>query len=266
MTDSDPIQISDFPTMLEDYEDIHTKTSKRQGPMGVFEHMLRRFRLLMFYVLLAPIAVLYILSLGLSLSPGICLVSYVFSISNALTWPLQGLALGLAIGTAFVLFWLTLILIVPLFNLPFLPFVKPGRGIWFSLQTIPWYYHNALTQLVRYAVLDFITPTPFNLIFYRLMGMKLGHNCMINTSNISDPCLITMEDNVTIGGSVTIFAHYGMKGYLIIKPVLIKKGATVGLKASIMGGCTVGSKQTVPPGQVLMPNTLIDDLPLRTTS
>ncbi len=58
---------------------------------------------------------------------------------------------------------------------------------------------------------------------------------LINTTNISDPCMITLGDYVTVGGSVTIFGHYGQKGYLIIEPVEIGNGTTIGLKSSIMG-------------------------------
>lgn len=89
--------------------------------------------------------------------------------------------------------------------------------------------------------------------------MKIGKGVVINSANISDPCLITLEDHVTIGGSATIFAHYGMHGFLILSPTKIKKGATIGLKASIMGDVIVGENQTVAPHEVLLPKTRIED-------
>jgi len=141
-----------------------------------------------------------------------------------------------------------------------MPFrVRPWRGSWFSVQSVPWYIHNALTYIVRYTFLDFLTPTPFNLLFYRMMGMKIGKGVVINTTNISDPCLITIEDYVTIGGSATLFAHYGQKGYLVISPVHIKRGATVGLKASIMGDVVIGENATIAPHKVIMPKSRIED-------
>jgi acetyltransferase-like isoleucine patch superfamily enzyme len=137
--------------------------------------------------------------------------------------------------------------------------VRPWRGGWFSIQSIPWYIHNALTYLVRYTFLDFLTPTPFNLLFYRMMGMKIGKGVVINTTNISDPCLITIEDYVTIGGSATLFAHYGQKGYLIVSSLHIKKGATIGLKASIMGDVVIGENATITAHTVIMPKSRIGD-------
>lgn len=47
-----------------------------------------------------------------------------------------------------------------------------------------------------------------------MMGMKLGKGVQINSTNISDPALIQMDDKVTIGGSATIIAHYASGGFL----------------------------------------------------
>ena len=130
--------------------------------------------------------------------------------------------------------------VIPLFNF-LLPFrLKPFRGGYYSLVTVPWYFHNAFTYIVRYTFLEFVTPTPLNILFYRMMGMKIGKGAHINTTNISDPALIEIEDKVTIGGSVHIIAHYASKGYLIVERVKIQKGATVGLKATIMGDVEIG--------------------------
>ena len=89
------------------------------------------------------------------------------------------------------------------------------------------------------------------------MGMKIGKGVIINTTNISDPCLIEIEDYVTIGGSVHMLAHYGQKGYLILAPVKIGRGANIGLKASIMGDVEIGAEATVKPHSVVLPKTRI---------
>ncbi|MCB0361759.1 MAG: hypothetical protein KDD35_03520, partial [Bdellovibrionales bacterium] len=133
------------------------------------------------------------------------------------------------------------------------------KGIWFSLPAIPWYIHNALTYIVRYTFLEFITPTPLNVLFYRMMGMKIGKGVVINTTNISDPCMISLGDYVTIGGSAHLLAHYGQKGVLIISPVVIESGATIGLKASIMGDVVVGKNAIVKPHTALLPKTRLGE-------
>ena len=113
--------------------------------------------------------------------------------------------------------------------------------------------------MVRYTFLEFLTPSPLNILFYRMMGMKIGKGVVINSSHISDPCLITLGDYVTVGGSATIFAHYGQHGYLIIAPVTIGKGTNIGLKASVMGGATIGENVTIKPHSVVLPKTTVSD-------
>lgn len=235
--------------------DPAAKTSNKKGFLGVFESAFRSFRGIGFIALLAPIGFLYVGCFGLAAYLPIYLNYSVYNAVSSLNTPIMLAAMSLSLATSYFLFAVSLILIVPLCN-RLLPLrLKPMRTTWYSLEVIPWYYHNALVQLVRYTVLDILTPTPLNLLFFKMMGMKIGKNVMINTSNISDPCLITLEDNVTIGGSATLFAHYGMKGFLIVAPIIVKKGSTVGLKASIMGDVIINENSMVPPHEILLPKT-----------
>ena len=222
---------------------------------GILETILRRFRGVSFGVLLAPLTILCCACIGLSAAPGLWLYSVVSELSSAWWTPLRFAALGCALSTAYLIYGLTMIFVVPLANalLPFKP--KPFRGPWFSLPAVPWYYHNALTYMVRFTFLEFVTPTPLNILFYRMMGMKIGKGVVINTTFISDPCLITLGDHVVIGGSATIFAHYGQKGYLVIAPTVIGAGCNIGLKASVMGGATLGDHVMLRPHGCVMPKT-----------
>jgi hypothetical protein len=239
-------------------ENVHGTTSQRKGMAGIFEVFFRTFRHLSALLVILPIGLVYFIAVGLSISPALYIFSKVVIYADTLNTFLKILCLSTTAGIAYFVFGITLIFVVPLFNCISLPFIKPWRGPAYSLPTLPWYYHNALVQLVRYTFLNLVTPTPINVLFYRLMGMKVGKGVVINTSNISDPCMITIEDNVTIGGSATIFAHYAQGGYLVMAPVLIKKGATVGLKASIMGDVIIGEKVTVPPHSVQLPKTRLN--------
>jgi UDP-3-O-[3-hydroxymyristoyl] glucosamine N-acyltransferase len=148
---------------------------------------------------------------------------------------------------------------VPLVN-KLLPLkVKLQRATWYSLSVVPWYYHNALTYLVRYTFLDFITPTPVNKLYFQMMGMKIGKGGILNTSNISDPCLIEIGDNVTVGGSATLIAHYGMKGVLIIDKLIIQDNVTIGLRACLFGNVIIEKNATVRPYEVILPKSRISE-------
>ncbi len=239
--------------------DINSTSSTKKGPFALVENAFRRFSTLGFFLFLLPIVAAFIFCIGVALTPGIMLFQWAGEMTVNYPFILKAFCYGLCGGGAFIGFVLTLIIIVPIMNLPCLPFVKAYRGAWFSIESIPWFYHNALTYLVRYTVLDFITPSPLNIFFFKAMGMKIGKGVMINSSNISDPCLIKLGDYVTVGGSAYMMAHYGMKGYLIIDKLVIKKGAMIGLSAKILGGVTIGEKAVVAPNVAVLPKTIIKD-------
>lgn len=234
-------------------------SSDTPGMAGLFETFIRKFRTLSFTFLLSPVIFLCCFCMGISMVPGLLLFDVFKSFSEGFPSYIQYPLLGCSIAFGYFLYGISMIFIVPIVNF-LMPFkVKPFKGIWFSLPAIPWYIHNALTYIVRYTFLEFITPTPLNVLFFRMMGMKIGKGVVINTTNISDPCMITLEDYVTIGGSAHIFAHYGQKGILIIAPVIIKKGATIGLKASVMGDVIIGEKSLIKPHTVVLPKTRVAD-------
>ena len=239
--------------------DVLAVSSDKDGFSGFVELFFRRFRTISFMMMCICMLVVYALSIGISITPGILITRFIYSLTLDYNYFLQSICIGIAVGTGFLLYGLSIIFVVPFFN--FLnPFkLKPYRGPWFSVESLGWTIHNSLNYLVRYTFLEFITPSPLNILYFKLMGMKIGKGVIINSSNISEPCLIELGDYVTIAGSATIFAHYAQKGYIVCAPVIIKKGATIGLKASVMGSVEIGQNATVAPHAIVYPKTVIND-------
>ena len=242
---------------MKQREDIDPQGSARHGFLGWYEKRLRQFKtpvlivtLLLFYVILATI-------LGLAVTPAVWVVSSLFDWSQSFSGFASYWIRGAAVVLGYLTFGFAAILVVPVPNRFILLFLKPYRGPYYSLDVIWWYLHNILLYSVRYSFLEWVTPTPFNLYFYRMMGMKIGKRSDVNTTNISDAGLITMEDGVTIGGSATIIAHYAVQGYLIVQPVVIRKNVTIGLRAMILGGVEIGEGAKVLPNSVVLPKTVI---------
>jgi len=224
---------------------------------GLFESLLRRFRNGMFILALIPVYLIGILAMGISATPGLIFFEYVLDFSKDWFSAFHYMAMATGFIAAYFIYGLSLILVIPFFNW-IMPFrIKPFRGSYFSLESVPWYIHNALTYIARYTFLEFVTPTPMNILFYRLMGMKIGKGSHINTTNISDPALIEIGSRVTIGGSVHIFAHYGQKGYLVLSRVKIGDGVNVGIKATIMGDVQIGAGAMIAPHEVVLPKSRI---------
>ena len=233
--------------------------SSFKGLLGVFERGFRRFKILGTLVPLLPLYGLGSLILGLALFPGVSLYRWASPQIQNHASALQSFEIGVLLGAGYILFGFSLILIVPALVFILRVYPKDWRGPYYSLQTIRWGVYNGLTYVPRYIFLEYLTPTPFNILFYRLMGMKIGRGVQINTTHISDPCLIELGDHVTIGGSATLIAHYGQGGFLVIAKTKIGKGTTIGLRATIMGDVEIGEKVKILPHSVVLPKTKIPD-------
>nr|HMN67143.1 hypothetical protein [Bdellovibrionales bacterium] len=126
-------------------EDVLTTTSQRSGAQWLLETFLRRFRTLSHIVFMFPVVLLCGLCLGVAAGQGV-FVYQTFSSLSA-DWPayLRYMALGCGFAFGYVTFGLTLLFLVPAVNFLLPLKLKPFRGPWFSLSTVPWYTHNALT-------------------------------------------------------------------------------------------------------------------------
>lgn len=240
-------------------QDIDATKSTQSGVKGFLETLLRKFRTFCYLIALVPIYILGAVCIGIGILPGMYLCTWINRVATSYNWPefVHLLVLSIAIGIGYFLYGFTLIFLLPALNWILHVTPKPWRGIYYSLNAIPWYIHNGLTYLMRFTFLRFVTPSPWNTLFYCGMGMKIGHGTLVNTTNISDPGLIELGKKVTIGGSVTIVAHYGMGGFLIIAPVKIGHGSVIGMRAIIMGDVEIGENVKILPNSVVMPKSRI---------
>jgi serine acetyltransferase len=237
--------------------------------ISLYERALRRFSSATHLITLIPFYLLCVLCIGTAAAPGLVVFAQIERLSaglgslagseGALALAGRAVALGCGLGLGYLAYGLSLIFVVPLANWLLRCRLQPWRGPYYSNKTVKWTVHNGLTYIVRFTFLEFITPTPLNILFFRLMGMKIGAHVHVNSSAISDPSLISIGDRVTIGGSATIIGHYGVGGLLVLAPTTIAKGATIGLRAIVMGGSTIGENAKVLPNSVILPKTRVGD-------
>jgi acetyltransferase-like isoleucine patch superfamily enzyme len=74
------------------------------------------------------------------------------------------------------------------------------------------------------------------IFFYRLCGYRIGKNVFIGMRCYLDdlePGMLTIEDNCTISYGVFFACHGRRQGHT---PITIRKGAYVGMRASIISG------------------------------
>jgi hypothetical protein len=239
---------------------FNEKTSYRRGILGFFESTLRKAKGISFLIFFGIMAGIGLFCIGLALGVSTLVYSELApGFSHNIV--LRSFETGLTLSLCFFCYGVSLIFIAPALNfmLRLNKLIKPGRGSAYSLETMPWYLHNALIYIVRYSFIEFLTPSPLNVLFYKMMGMKIGKGVIINTSNISDACLIELGDYVTLGGSAHLLAHYSKGGYLILSQVNIGKNSTIGLKATVMGDVLIGENCLVKPHSLVLPGARIED-------
>jgi len=237
--------------------DLETTQSHHHGIKGLFERLLRRFKNLMHLTTMIPVYTAMTTVFALALTPGVGFFRFMQTLSAESSSWVQNFAIAFGFAGGFILYGFTLVFVVPAVNFLLQTRLKPWRGPYYSAESLKWFLHNGLTYMVRFTFLEFLTPSPVSLLFYQMMGMRIGRGAVINTTWISDPSLIEIGDKTTLGGSVTVVAHYGQGGLLVISPVKIGNNCTIGLKASIMGGVSIGDDAKILPHSVVLPKTHI---------
>jgi acetyltransferase-like isoleucine patch superfamily enzyme len=202
--------------------------------------------------LLVPFPLIFLICtvVGLSLVPGVYLGTHLWQYDSVMLK-----AISFPVG--FYLYGFSLMILNPIFCFFLGARLKPYRGPSVSFRCLPWYIQAALHFTARYSFLEFITPTIFSNFYFRAMGMKVGKNVYINSTRISDPSMIEMDDGATIGGSANVMAHYASGSLLVIEKVRIGKRALVGHGATIFGGVEIGDKAKVLPNSFVLPKTKI---------
>lgn len=234
-----------------------TRTSPKTLPINRVERLLRRFARATYALAVLGLYALGALAIGVALAPAIALTRLlldVFPQSDGI----PGLVLqGFAYGLAFITAGLSLMATVAALNFALPTRYKPFKGGYYTIHALPWFLHNGLFYLVRYTFLPFATLTPFGVLFLKAMGMKIGRHAFINTEYISDPSLIEIGDDVAVGGSVRMFAHYGGGGNLVIAPVKIGNRVTLGAGACVMGDVIIEEGAVILPHSVLLPGSRV---------
>ena len=77
------------------------------------------------------------------------------------------------------------------------------------------------------------------------MGAKIGRGAQLNSMMINDASMVTIGDNVVVGGSATINAHLVESGEIVLAPVRIGDGALIGGGSIVQPGCTIGDGAVV---------------------
>lgn len=209
------------------------------------------------------------LIMGVAIFPSVYLNYHLWQATEV--WTLLPRLLVACIGatTGYFLYAIVVIFVVAAVAFVLRLKVKEGRYYIYGLEAIKWANYNSLILIVRYTCMNFLRVTPFLILFYRMMGAKIGRNCQINTCIIGDCSALSLGDNVIIGGDVTLVAHVGEHDQLIVKPVKIGSNVTLGMMTIIMPGVEIGdnvmiaANTVLPKDKKIPPNTRWAGIPAK---
>jgi acetyltransferase-like isoleucine patch superfamily enzyme len=200
---------------------------------------------------------LSIVVLGLGLFPMISIYYWVWKAMSAHAWWLKIFVFSLSIPFGYFVFGIALIFSA-VFIKTILGFkIKPGLYGFYEMGALNWMAYNSMILIVNGAFLDVLRISPFQTLFYRMMGAKVGNNVNVNTSGLADLSMLEIGNNVTIGGGVALICHAAERGLIRLAPTKIGDNVSIGLSSIIMPGCEIGEGAIIAPCSLLPKGTQI---------
>jgi len=224
------------------------------------ERILRKYPFIITPFQYVTVILLYIqcsLIIGTAAFPSVYMISSVWAGTAEWGTSLRLLALSISIAGGYFLYTIVVIFVVAAVCFIFRLKIEEGSHYIYSTGTLKWANYNSLILIVRYTCMNFLRVTPFLILFYRMMGAKIGKNVQINTCVIADCALLEIGDNTVIGGDVTLIAHLAEHNQLVIKKVKIGSNVTLGLMSVIMPGVQIGDRVMVAANAVVRKDTVM---------
>ena len=206
------------------------------------EYEASRFKLWIIFLHL-----LAILVLGFSLFPMVFFLVGAWKLMATQALWLKVLAFSFSISFGYFIFGTTLICLCVLAKNIFRFKIAPGLYTIHSKEALHWMGYNSMILLANSAFLDVLRLSPFQTLFYRLMGAKVGDGVNINTAGLADLSMLEIGDNVLIGGGVALICHASERGFLRLAPTKIGNNVSIGLSSVIMPDCEIGEGASIAP-------------------
>lgn len=122
-----------------------------------------------------------------------------------------------------------------------------------------WIFHAGYHNLVASTFLiNIIHQTPFYKMYYRLQGLKCkGKFVLSRESDILDPYLVELGNNVLIGAGAFLTSHLINHNNIYLKKIIIGNNVTIGAHAKINPGVIIDEGSIIGENSVVMPDTHI---------
>jgi acetyltransferase-like isoleucine patch superfamily enzyme len=185
--------------------------------------------------------------LGFALFPMVMLWVGVWKLLAGHALWLKVLAVSFSVSFGYFLFGTSLIFLCVLARRLCGFSIAPGLYSMYSWPALNWMGYNSLILIANSAFLDVLRLSPFQTLFYRMMGAKVGEGVNINTGGLADLSMLEMGDHVLVGGGVALICHAAERGLLRLAPTKLGNNVVIGLGSVVMPGCEFGDGSSVAP-------------------
>lgn len=198
-----------------------------------------------------------VLVLGLSFFPMVSFLYWVWKATGLFPVWVKLMAFSCSIALGYFIFGAALIFFCVLFKDLFRFKIAPGLYTLYSKEALDWMAYNSLILIANSAFLDVLRLSPFQTLFYRRMGAKVGNDVHINTVGLADLSLLEIGNGALLGGGVTLICHAFDRGFLRLESTRIGDRVSIGLNSVIMPGCQIGDGASIAPCSFLPKGTQI---------
>lgn len=137
--------------------------------------------------------------------------------------------------------------------------ITAGRYPAVSATTLRWLIYSGIYTISVRTILPLIPMTVFINTYFRIIGCRMGRNVKLNTFMLNDAYLLTLEDDVIVGGDTDISCHLFENNHLTLKPIRIGKGTLVGAHCYISPGVDIGEHCVIGLHSFIRSDHVIED-------
>lgn len=213
------------------------------------------FNAITFEILSIIIYIFYCVIFAISSIPSFLLI-------KNMVWLLQGnwakkFAFVLICFISLYVFWICSALLVGLVERLLTLGFKEGKYATSSFTFLRWLIVSGLHLWALYLVLPYLQGSNWIKLYLRIVGAKVGKNVFINTRLINDAYLLTIEDNVVIGGDAVITCHLFENNMLILGKIVLCEGASIGANSYITPGAVINENSKIGIFTKLRRNSIV---------
>src|SRR5207253_5878987 len=113
---------------------------------------------------------------------------------------------------------------------------RPGRYPLWGWYFFRWWFVRAVLSVVPSG---YLLGTPLLGLYYRLLGARVGRNVHFGTDDVFCFDLLAVGDDTCLGSDVGLLGYTVENGELVIGPIAIGAGCTVGNRSFLQPGAAM---------------------------